>query len=287
MPSYALIWGHHHGSGKSLLGYTLLRIFGDNGAEISGPELASAFNGYAENKQFVMADECRDSDKRLESGRFKTAISRQQIRINVKFIPDYVMPDRINYYLTSNFSDSVFLEDHDRRAFILEVVGAPLPDSFYEEYKAWFYGDGPSHLFHYLLTLDLGNFNPMAKAYQTGAKKAMIEENRSDLSSFCWGVKEDPDSVLRIQGQVVKRRLWTAGELLNIYDPNQRTRVTLNGIGRELAKAGVGKVKHPIRTNVGQVNLYILRDKEVLEKLPLAELGKIFDRERDNKLAKF
>lgn len=289
MTTYALLWGFQHGTGKSFVGYTMLKIYGENGTEISDQELVGAFNDYAENRCFVMCDETKGEGKRISSSKFKTVITRQILRINTKFIPAYTVPDKINYYLTANDSDAAFLEDSDRRAFVMEVVGKPLSEAFYSNYEKWYKGSGPSHLFHYLLNLDLTGFNPSGHAPRTGSKTAMIEENRSDLASFCAALRDDPDTVLRSQGKVIGRSLWTTGELLAVYDPDRRSRVTTNGMGREMKRAGIEKLVkgEAVRTCVGRVILYAVRNGSKFASLSATELGLAYDAERGNKVAKF
>lgn len=286
----AVLWGLRHGTGKSLVGYTLGKIYGKNFTEVDDEIIRSSHNEWAENKQFVMGDEISTGDKRSASDRMKTMITRQQLRLNPKYIPSYTVPDVINYYFTSNHPDSFFLEDDDRRFFIHEVRGAPLPDSFYKAYEKWMgpngtVGPGIPALFDHLLNLDMGDFLSSSRALMTRAKANMLENSRSDLGAWVSSLKEDPDTVLRSAGQPVKHKLWRAEELLDIYDPQQKGRVTANGLAREMARqqfhraaSGMG-----VRTLAGQVKLWIVRDVEAMLKLGPTEIANIYNKERNLK----
>ena len=134
MFSSVVIHGIKHGTGKSLVGYTLAKIYGKNFTEINQMDLHNNFNEWAESKQFVMGDDVTGSNKRQDADFLKKMITQKELRINAKYTPSYVVPDCINYFFTSNHPDSFFLDDDDRRFFIHEVLATPREEEFYVEY---------------------------------------------------------------------------------------------------------------------------------------------------------
>src|SRR5690606_16561752 len=146
------------------------------------------------------------------------------------------------------------------------------------------YNDGslPRVLFDYLLNYDLTGFNPNAPALVTDAKRAMIDNGRSDLGAWVHMLKEDPDTVLRMDNQVIKFDLYRSEDLLAIYDPLGRGRVTANGMARELARAGFIRPlgTHGVRTSQGQVRLWAVRNVEKYIGASGAFLGEQYDKER-------
>lgn len=286
----AVLWGLRHGTGKSLIGYTLGKIYGKNFTEVDDEILRSSHNEWAENRQFVMGDEISTGDKRSASDRMKTMITRQQLRLNPKYIPSYTVPDVINYYFTSNHPDSFFLEDDDRRFFIHEVKQVPKPDAFYKAYEKWMgsngtVGPGIPALFHHLLNLDMGDFSATSRALMTKAKQNMLSNSRSDLASWVAMLKEDPDTILRSAGHPIKWKVWRAEELLPLYDPDNKGKVTANGLARELSRQGFyrGADGQGVRTQQGQVKLWLLRDVEETIKLNATGLAKLYEQERSIK----
>lgn len=282
-----VMWGLRHGTGKSLVGYTLGKIYGKNFTEVDDEILRSSHNEWAENRQFVMGDEVSTGDKRSASDRMKTMITRQQLRLNPKYIPSYTVPDVINYYFTSNHPDSFFLEDDDRRFFIHEVKSPPMHDDFYKAYEQWMgprdtVGPGIPALFHHLLNLDMGSFSSTSRALMTTAKRSMMENSRSDLGSWVASIHEDPDTVLRFGSAVIQKKLWRSDELLELYDPDGRGRVTVNGMSRELTRQNFVKAADGlgVRTKDGQVRLWILRDIEYLSTLAAPAIAKLYNAER-------
>jgi len=258
MFSSAVLHGVRHGTGKSLIGYTLGRIYGKNFTEINQMDLHSSFNEWAEAKQLVMGDDVTGSNKRHDADSLKKLITQRELRVNPKYISSYVVPDCINYFFTANQPDSFFLEDDDRRFFIHDVQVGPLSEEFYANYDLWLDSGGSQAVFHYLKHLDLGDFNSAAPAFRTFAKERMIANVRSDLGAWVRQLLETPDFVLRVGEIPIAKDLFTSKELLALYDPTGRTGTTANGLGRELARAGVRQVCEgtPIRLADGSQGRY-------------------------------
>jgi hypothetical protein len=265
MHSSAVIHGIKHGTGKSLIGYSMGRIYGENFTEISQTDLHNGFNEWAEGKQFAMGDDVTGSNKRAENDFLKKLITQRTLRLNPKYIPSYEVPDVLNYYFTANGPDSFFLEDDDRRYFIHEVIVGPLPHDFYVEYELWLDSGGSAAIFDYLLNLDLGDFNPKGPAFKTAARDRMISNVQSDLGAWCRNLINTPDHVLRIGEIVIAKDLFTSKELLQFYDYAGKTGTTANGLGRELARAGVRQVNDgkPVKLSDGsQARYYAIRNSD-------------------------
>ena len=259
-----LMWGVNQGTGKSLIGYTLGRIYGQNFREIHQADLLASRNTWSDGCQFALGDEVVGSDRRADTDRLKGLITQQEVLINKKYVPEYTIKDRTNYYFTSQHPGAFFLDDQDRRFFIHELDQPPMPDEFYTRYDEWYRSPtGAAALFYYLTRLDLSSFNPRACALTSPAREAMIDDARSDLGSWVAMLKRDPDSVLRLNGQALPSDLWTNAQLLALYDPERRTRVTANGLGRELKRAGIPRFVSTIKTKVlGTQRIYIVRKSE-------------------------
>lgn len=237
-----VIHGVSQGTGKTLIGYTLGKIYGVNFKEIDDDDLEETY--WAENKQFVLGDEITGKDNRQYMNKLKRLITKQEMSINIKFVPQFSLPNCMNFMFTSNHGDSFFLEDKDRRFFVNEVVGDPLPDEFYEEYDEWYKGEGASHLMHWLLERKISkDFNPNAKPPRTAAKERMISATKGDLGAWVQELKEFPEQVLNMNGMKHTRDLFSSRELLQIYEAqNANSRVTAVGLGRKLSEAGFRQV---------------------------------------------
>lgn len=238
--SAVIMYGRMTGTGKTLVGYTLARIYGQNFIKIKSKDLYDTW--WAENRQFVLGDEISGSDKRAEADMMKAMITQEEININIKYIPQFNIPDCVNYYLTSNHADALFLEDEDRRFFVHEVLGAPLPDEFYRAYDKWLKQDGgAAALMAWLMERDLSDFNPKAMALRTSARERMVMSGKSDLAMWCAELKDFPALKLKHGQMRHQRDLFTSVELLAMYEnehERQIGKVTANGMSRALHAAG-------------------------------------------------
>ena len=90
----------------------------------------------------------------------------------------------------------------------------------------------------------------------------MIANVQSDLAGWVRSLMAAPDHVLRVGDLVVDKDLFTSKELLQFYDPTGKTGTTANGLGRELARAGIRQVCNgrPVRLADGsQARYYAVR----------------------------
>lgn len=260
LPTAVLFWGIVQGSGKSILGETLMRLYGQYSTELKDSDLNSSDFAWAENMQFALVDEVTGQDNRLLKKRLQSMITQKEIHINIKYVPKYKVADCINYYFTAQDCDAFYMDDGDRRFFIHEVKSEKLPTDLRVVYKAWKNSDeGMSALMYYLSKLDLTGFDPDAEAYYTQDKRQMITLTKSDLAHWVLDVKEDPDRVL----QGLTGDLFTAAELLKIYDPLDSGRVTKNGMARALTAASIkppGTKALMYGTKFGNVRLYAVKN---------------------------
>lgn len=244
MFSAVVIHGIAQGTGKTLIGHTLGRIYGENYKEIEDEDLEESY--WAENKQFILGDEITGKDNRQYMNKLKRLITKPTIDINIKFVPQYSLPNAMNFLFTSQHGDSFFLEDKDRRFLVIEVVGDPLPDEFYAEYDKWYKGDGASCLMQWLMERKISkDFNPASPPPRTYAKERMIAATKGDAGAWVHELKEFPDQILYIGDMRHTRDLFSSRELLAMYErttPNSR--VTAVGLGRQLSAAGFPQINN-------------------------------------------
>lgn len=258
--SAVVLFSLRHGVGKSLVGFTLGRLYGDAFAPLSQEDLASPFNPWAAGKLFALGDEVTGSDKRRDADRFKSLITRELVTVNAKFQPQYTIRDCLNYLFTTNHPDAFVLERDDRRFFIHEAGGEPKDRAFYDRYDAWLNGTGPAALFAHLLRVDLREFHPKAPPPRTEARAAMVSLSFSDLDSFAEGLAADPDGALRLDGKPYLRTLVTLEELLALADPGGQRRTSKIALAKALRRAGF-KPLPPVRLTDGVTRLWALRDQ--------------------------
>lgn len=237
MYSAVLFWGRQ-GAGKTLVAYTLGKIYGDNFSEVQRQDLFSANNDWAVRKQFILVEEATGSDKREDSDKLKHLITRDRIRVNEKYVPNYFVEDRANYFLTSNHPDALYVESGDRRMFIWEMPRTLLPLDFYTKtYDTWYKSEkGQAALMHHLQTLDLGDFNALAPALVTEYKTEMVGVSASDLDLWCRRLLDEPESCLR---DLSGRDLYTVNELVFCYGfEKNSSNTTIIALTKALRRTG-------------------------------------------------
>jgi uncharacterized protein DUF5906/uncharacterized protein DUF3854 len=263
MYAAAVLWGVETGTGKSLAGVSLGRIYGTNYTLLGDRELNDGRNAWAEHKQFVLGDDVTGHDQRRHADRLKAMITQPMIRIDQKFVPSYTVPDLINYMFTSNHPDAFFLEDRDRRYFVHEVTEQPMPREFYVYYMRWLDSGGSQALFHHLLGLDVGGQRPEDRAMETVAREAMIEDGHSSLARWVRALRATPDAVLRAGQAVLQGDLWSSADILRAYDSDGSTKTTASAVSREMKRAGFRMVYRGMQvpTRNGQQRLFAVRDR--------------------------
>ncbi len=259
MFSAVVIHGIHQGTGKTMIGYHLGEIYGKNFKEIHDDDLEETY--WAENKQFILGDEVSGKDNRQYANTLKRLITGRDVDVNIKFIPQYTLPNRMNFLFTSQHVDSFFIEDKDRRFTVIEVEDAPLPESFYKQYDEWLWrGGGASHLMQWLLDRKISrDFNPAAPAFKTAAKERMIAAVKGDVASWVQELTTFPDQVLRVGQMRHTKDLFTSKELLALYtNEHPNNKVTAVGLGRVLAASGCFQVAsgQPLKSPEGRSDRY-------------------------------
>lgn len=253
-----VIHGIAQGTGKTLIGYTLGRIYGDNFKEIEDDDLDETY--WAENKQFILGDEITGKDNRAYMNKLKRLITKSMIDINIKFVPQYSLPNCMNFMFTSQHGDSFFLEDKDRRFLVIDVQGDPLPDKFYTEYDTWLNQGGADNLMHWLQSRRISkDFNPNAPAPRTSAKERMIAATKGEAGSWVHELRSYPEQVLKMGDMIHTRDLFSSRELLNMYErDNPNTRITAVGLGRQLSNAGFPQINRgqPLRGPSGKMERF-------------------------------
>jgi len=276
-----LIWDTLSGTGKSFLGYIFGGIFGDGFQELKAEELYTDFNGHLHGKQFLMVEEVGKSEKRRESAYLKTAISRQTILVNEKYMRTFRVPDRCNYYLTTNEADPVNIDSFDRRLFIHQVKTRRLPPDWLRgELHRWasngkrplFRGRGISHLRYYLEhEVDVRDFNPFAEPPFTEDKHQMVRLSARGVDAWIIELLADRDRL--------DRDLYTAQELAIRCNSDMNEPVGAHLMARGLKRQGCHTVNGGRTCNFHEhaTTLWCLRRVEYWIKQPHAVIQKYME----------
>jgi hypothetical protein len=283
LASALLVWGRQQGTGKTMIGETFAAIYGKNYGTVNNMQLASQFNEWALDKQFIVGDEISLGDKRGTANSLKDMITRPTLRMNIKNRKSYVVRDCANYYFTSNHEDAIFLENADRRIFVHHSDVQPLASSYYQAYQRWLrHEGGAARLFHYFLhEVDLADFDAQGRAPITAAKLEMTASGRGDTEDWAVQLRSDPDSLLPTDRHPYD--LWRTTDLLAIYDPDHREKTKVIGLGRALAAAGVVKIANGNNSMVidgVRSRLWAVRNSVRYKRVGPQEARRLYEEER-------
>lgn len=262
MYTSTVLWSRGQGTGKTFLGYLVGSMYGANMRVVKQEMLLSQFNDWQADLQFVVGEELTGSDRRRDADRMKPLITQNEVTINAKYQQPYTIPDCANYLFTSQHPDALFLEDGDRRYFVVNTNDEPLSREFYAEVDTWYRsGTAAKALLYHFMHLPMSpSFNPRAPAPMTAAKQEMIVTSRSDLDAWCYELMSNPTMTLLASGARSQScDLWTARELQAVYEADGSRRTTAHALCKSLRKAG-GLMLPVTSTSFGSRILYAVRN---------------------------
>lgn len=269
-----VLWSIKQGVGKSMIGETMCRIYGDHGKIITAVELHSGFNNWMRAAQFILGEENSSSDRRADSNKLKVLITSERVYLNEKYQPAIDTKNCANFMFTSNHADAFYLEDADRRYFVWEIKAERKPDAFYANFVDWRDNRGGAEaLMDHLLKLDLTDFNAKGNAPVTEAKEEMIRQGKSDLERWLTDVVEDEISVRSVFGKEVAH----INEVAEIYNREQRCRSNSTAVSRALCRIAP-HAKRRVMTRRGRQSLVSLINHEHWEKADNSEWQSEYNR---------
>lgn len=242
----SVLWSNEQGSGKSIMGYTVKRVYGDNFVQINEDDLHSQFNSWRANRQFVLGEEITGSDARREANKLKGIITNETCRLNEKHQKVYELDDVCNYFFTANGPDCFLIDAHDRRYFIHEARSTTTEKMrkseswFTGTYDAWYRSEeGAAAIMWYLLEkVDCTGFDARARAPMTDAKESMAQLSGGDADVLARDLIAAPARYLKLGETQITRDLFTLTELFDLLNPGKQYSFTLNTLGRALARLG-------------------------------------------------
>ena len=183
MQTAVIIYGPQ-GTGKNILGDAIKGIYGKYGATINQRALETQFNEFLSKKLFIVANEIASSSEKYEmKNALKTFITDTEIWINPKGVAAYFEENHVNILFFSNERMPVVLEQDDRRHCVMWTP-QPKPDDYYIKVTNQIKNGGIEAFHHYLLSINLGDFNEHSKPPMTVAKQELIDLSKAPVLRF-------------------------------------------------------------------------------------------------------
>lgn len=257
------------GTGKNALLAPFLKIYGANGISLGKEQIASSFNSVYAKKQFINLDELHggnDRDALHVSNKIKRLTTDPKLTVNTKGQPEYEVDNHVNLVTTSNYADSLKLDEGDRRACVVQfgTRDTVIRDkSVWDAYWQWVEDGGAEALFDYLLEVDMTGFDPHGHAPMTEWKEVVTDATRGAMEKWVRELWEDPARVL--PPMIAQQGVLTPEQLASAYvgdDQGKNTPGLRNALGIRMQDAGFKSTKTPVKIEGKLYRFWIIRDKD-------------------------
>ena len=162
VPGTVLIFRGKKGTGKNSLFEPVISFFGEHSMVVDDPELIiGRFNWHLMSQSFVVLDEAVFAGDLRQGDKLKSRITATQMTFEAKGMTPITGTNRCAYVMLTNH-EHVWQATLDERRVVVIDVGDELRGdiSFWKSYFSWLQSDGASYLLHYLLGLDVADFDP-------------------------------------------------------------------------------------------------------------------------------
>jgi len=178
-PNVAIVLKSVEGTGKGAMAEPLLDILGIHGNKTNGAyAIAGRFNGVVASRLLIVADEVDLTDKHV-ADRLKSIITEPTVNLERKGLEIEPLPNYCRLIFASNHAKVLNAGIRERRYLVLEPSDAKAQDAdYFTELWSWIRDGGSAKLLHYLLHVDISDFNP----YKCPQTKALISEKLYNLS---------------------------------------------------------------------------------------------------------
>lgn len=290
-PAFVLVIGGHEGIGKDSLLAPIVRILGQHNVQnITMSTVMGANTHWLANCQLVIITEMHSFSRREVMERLKPigAAPPDTLEVNIKFVPQYRVPNVVAGVYFTNHPDALALSDSDRRHFIAWSPHEN-PEAMEPEAKAalerWFVKQFypaleaglAEEVMAFLLARDISGFAELARAPHTEAKDMMRREGRSEATASI----EDALESMALPDLVTPEDLAAR---VNTLAGRGAKPVTGHAVARALRAMGAVQVSRSsvfvpataLVIGVKRVRLWAMRDAARYATLPDAALGRLF-----------
>jgi len=172
---FAMVFHGPQGTGKNLFWDTFRKILGKYGKMVGQTELEDRFNGYMSGKLLLIGNEVVTRQELWHNkNKLKWVITEDEIPIRGMHQEVRWESNHANIVFLSNELQPVALERDDRRHLVVYTPAAD-DQSLYSRVVAFLADGGHAKFLHYLLQVDLGEFQEHTKPMMTVAKESLIE----------------------------------------------------------------------------------------------------------------
>ncbi|MDX8501947.1 DUF5906 domain-containing protein [Mesorhizobium sp. VK4C] len=229
----AIVLQSRQGVGKNLLVQAVKRMFHENDVrEVYGGVLGERWQAELGNVRLLALDELQIDDLKAAYNRLKRWATEEIQSVERKGIDAFNVRTPRGIIIMTNSDKPMAIEHDDRRLFVCKVEATKREDMYYRQLVDVGLSDESVAAFkHYLLNLDLSNFDANAEPPRTGAKEELIRASAS--------VPEQIIAELRESGSApFNRPVYLAEDVAEAVEERMRKTITVQQITPILKKLG-------------------------------------------------
>ncbi|RZI62341.1 MAG: hypothetical protein EOP37_03295 [Rubrivivax sp.] len=172
----ALVFHGAHGTGKNLFFDCIRDLYGSYGVMVGQTEIEEKYNTWLSGKLLIIGDEVVSRQEMQHTKNRLKWIITQKSKIPIRAMNQDTRweSNHANLVFLSNESVPLVVEPGDRR-FMVVYTPRPHPGDLYQRVSEYLDNGGSAQFLHFLLNLDLGEFDEHTKPPMTSAKSTLIE----------------------------------------------------------------------------------------------------------------
>lgn len=267
------------GVGKSWFGEMIRAILGEtNTCMISSEMLNGNFTGWGKKSCFGAVEEVWSAGKVEFMNKIKPMITQPTILIREMQREHYEVPNHINFFMTTNYSDAIRIARKDRRYLVMVSDADPRNGDYYKDLFDWIKEEEvKAALLHYFIHEHKFSeaFEPKGKAPETDAKKEMIEASRTRLEAYIEdGIEDCVPPFNKNLFCIRHAKEWRGC-------PRGLEAFSDHKWSEALKSVGAIKVENPVLlSNKSYARLWIIRNHTMYDGLPASKLAELYEKGR-------
>jgi len=195
---HMVIIAGRQGTGKSWFAHLFRRLFGPSNVDaIESEHLHSRFRSQFTNTEVLVVEELMHAGRLELYNALKEWIVAEFVKVEDKNIPYHKARTPRLIWTHSNHDIPIFLEDDDRRVFIVKSPAEPKEKGYYQHIFGEVLKAEAAAFKHWLASRHVKDFEPMERPPMTEAKAAVIRESRPPLAREIAENVENPVGIFR------------------------------------------------------------------------------------------
>lgn len=220
-----------HGVGKSTLIEIWRSLLGHQNTRLTtSDEMDGGYQSYIADKILVVLEELNLGSGITAYNRLKSMITESTVVINEKYVKQREAPNLANFVFLSNLDAPLFIEQDDRRFFVIDTPAQKREPGYWTEFHSWWRSNLGAIKAH-LDSIDLSEFEPKATPPMTAAKERLKQHSSTPLAQALTELIDE-------RSWPIARGVCTVGEIRSALNKAGFRAITERKIAHALKEIG-------------------------------------------------